>query len=316
VPASVEAAARQRSEARAERDWDTADRLKAEIEAAGWRVIDAGVKYRLRPASPPNVEVGAEIRYGRSDAVPSRLEEPPAGLATVILVASEDAGATAGSLDALDSAVPDGVDIVVVADAVRFDEPTNHEVVRTSARLGRAAALNIGIRRARAAVVVLLEASLAPTGDMVTPLVEALGDPEVAIAGPVGLTSPDLRVFEEAIPTDDVLEVTAIRGGLMGFRREDVAGLGAIDEAFRSGAYLDVWLSLLLRDTGEGSTPRRAIAVPGLPIRGSVAASSVRTGAAPRGRDARRGFYRMLDRFRAREDLAVPKRVVRSGTDS
>jgi Glycosyl transferase family 2 len=316
VPASVADAARRRSEARADRDWQTADRLKVEIEAAGWRVIDAGLNYRLKPASPPSIEVGGEIRYGRSAAVPSRLAEPPAGLATVILVASEDAAATARSLRALDSVVPKGVDIVVVAGAVGFDKATDHEVVRTSAPLGRAAALNIGVRRARAPVVVLMDASIAPSGDVITPLVEALADPEVAVVGPVGLTSPDLRVFEEVHPTDEVLEVTAIRGDLIAFRRVDVTGLGAIDEAFHSGAYLDVWLSLLLRDTGEGSTPRRALAIPGLAIQGSVAAASVTTGTVRRDRDARRGFYRMLDRFRTRQDLAVPKRVVRSGTDS
>ena len=90
VPPPIEDAARRRAEARADADWATADRLRGEIEAAGWRVIDAAGRYRLELASPPDVEVGGEIRYGRSDAVPSRLDEPATGRATVVLVASAD----------------------------------------------------------------------------------------------------------------------------------------------------------------------------------------------------------------------------------
>jgi len=68
APALVEAVAQQRADARAARDWAAADRLRAQIEAAGWKVIDDGISYRLEPA-PTDIEVGGETRYGRSDAV-------------------------------------------------------------------------------------------------------------------------------------------------------------------------------------------------------------------------------------------------------
>ena len=57
---------------------------RAEIENAGWRVVDSGTGFRLEPANAPDIEVGGEIRYGRSEAVPSRLDEPATGLATVL----------------------------------------------------------------------------------------------------------------------------------------------------------------------------------------------------------------------------------------
>jgi len=316
VPAPVADAARRRSEARAARDWSTADRLKAEIEAAGWRVIDAGARYRLERASPPTIEVAGEIRYGSSAAVPSRLDAPPAGFATVILLASADEAATRRAVAALESMAPAGVDIVIVADAVDAGSITDHEVVRTSAPLGRGAATNIGIRRARAAVVVLMDPSSHVSGDVVTPLVEALRDPAVAVAGPLGLSSADLLRFEDVTPTAGPLDVTAIRGGMIAFRRADVAERGPIDEAFRSGEYLDVWLSLVLRDEGEGRKPRRALAVPGLEFEQAGRAADHSGPAEQRDRHARRSFYRMLRRFRARHDLAVSTSVVRSGTDS
>jgi hypothetical protein len=304
----VEDAARHRSAAREARDWETADRLRAEIEAAGWRVIDAGVDYRLEPASPPSVEVGGEIRYGRSDAVPSRFDEPADGLATVVFVASDDATASQRSLRALEATLPADVAVVVVADGVVPPEGTaGHEVIRTSAPLGRGAALNVGIRRGRAPVVVVVDPSIEPTDDVVTPLVEALRDPTVAIAGPIGLVSSDLRRFDEVLPRAAPIDVTAISGQLMAFRRADAIARGPIDEGFRVGEHLDVWWSLLLRDEGPGRTPRRAVAIPSLELEPGAPSALASTPAAEQVRQAKRNFYRVLDRFRGRVDLAVPK---------
>lgn len=306
-PEAVEEAARRRAEARASRDWPTADRLRAEIEAAGWRVVDAGTAFRLERASPPDVEVGGEIRYGRSDAVPSRLDEPEAGLATVIVVASPDPEETRRALAALQATVPSGVDIVLVADGLPnaaltglVTDASGVELVRTSEPLGHAAALNIGIRRARGPIVVVLDPSIVPTGDVVTPLVEALARPEVAIAGPFGLVSTDLRHFDETIDAQPV----AIQGYLMAFRRADAAARGPLDEAFRFYRNVDIWWSLVLRDAGEAAAPRAAVVVPGLPLERGEPRAWVATPEAVRDRLSKRNFYRILDRFRDRLDLA------------
>lgn len=312
-PPDVLDAAERRSEARAARDWATADELRAEIEAAGWKVTDSGTDYRLEPAHPADEQVGGEIRYGRSDAVPSRLDEPATGLATVVL--------------AIESGDPDGIEaasamarnlagasaLVVVGDATD-DATAEHvralegsvELIRTSAPLGRAAALNAGIRRASGEIVVLLDPSIRPTGDIVSPLAEALRDPTVAIAGPFGLSSADLRRFEEVVPTDRPVGVAAIQGYCMAFRRADYIDRGPLDEGFRFYRNLDIWWSLALRDAGEGATPGRAVAVPNLPLERGEPWAWTSTPEAERDRLSRRNFYRVLDRFRTRLDLAVP----------
>ena len=319
APELVQAAASQRAEARAARDWTTADRLRDQIEGAGWRVIDSGTEYRLEPAAPTDVEVGGEVRYGRSDAVPDRLDEPATGLASVVLVASAEPAETRRCLDALAATSPEGTDVIVVSDGlpdraldgVRADDLAARtgppmELVRTSAVLGQAAALNAGLRRARAAVVITLDPSVTPTGDVVTPLVRALDDPSVGVAGAFGLASADLRRFEETLATGDRLrDVAAVQGYLMAFRRADAVARGALDEGFRYYRNLDIWWSLVLRDEGEGVAPRRAVAVQGLPLdRGEPRAWST-TPVAERERLSKRNFYRVLDRFRTREDLAV-----------
>src|SRR5947199_49499 len=77
------------SAARAARDWPAADRIRAEIEAAGWKIVDRGTDFALEPAQAPTVATDGLVRYGSVDAVPSRLDEPDSGRATVVLVATD-----------------------------------------------------------------------------------------------------------------------------------------------------------------------------------------------------------------------------------
>ena len=76
APDEVRAWAQARSDARVAQDWPEADRLRAAIEGAGWRVIDRGSRFSLEPAHAPDLLEGDRIRYGSSRAVPSRLDEP------------------------------------------------------------------------------------------------------------------------------------------------------------------------------------------------------------------------------------------------
>ena len=212
------------------------------------------------------------------------------------------------TLAGLRASAVDGVSIVIVADAPSdaqadaLDGMTardDTEIVWTSARLGHAAATNIGLRRATAPIVVLLDTSLEPTGDIVTPLVAALDDPTVAVAGGWGIVSSDLRTFEEA-PAGDV---DAIEGYAMAFRRSDAATRGPLDERFRFYRNLDIWWSLVLRDEGEGEPPRRAVRVDGLPIDRHEHRGYTSLPDDERDRQSKRNFYRIIDRFGWRRDL-------------
>jgi cysteinyl-tRNA synthetase len=308
IPDAVLGAAHARSRARAQRDWPEADRLRAEIEAAGWRIVDRGTDFALSPATPPTIEEAGEVRYGSSNAVPSLLAEPSTGLATVILLATDWPADLERALDALGSTSPDGVGIVVVADGPSPEQADalaavaarpSVELVRATERLGQGAALNIGIRRAIGDVVVVLDTSVEATGDVITPLVQALADPAVAVAGGWGIVSDDLRQFDDAPPGD----VTAIEGYAMAFRRADAAARGPLDEHFRFYRNLDIWWSLVLRDEDEDVAPRRAVAVE-LPAVRHEHRGWASLPDAERDRLSKRNFYRIIDRFGARRDLA------------
>lgn len=317
VPQSVLDAAHARAAARATRDWAAADRLRDEIEAAGWRVVDRGTDFRLEPASPPDVPDEAGMRFGRSESVPSRLGEPSTCPATVVLVATDRPDDLDRALAALRSTSPAGTQLVVVADAPDRAQAerlpraapdraggTGLEVVRTSARLGAAAARNIGLRRASGEIVIFMDTGVEPAGDVVTPLVEALRSSGVAVVGARGLASADLRRFGDV----ETGEAAAIGHGLLAFRRADAALAGPLDEAFRAPPYLDVWWSLVLRDRGSDAPPRRAVVVGALPLVRHAERVTVED-AAEDERQSRRNFYRVLARFGRRPDLAVPGRV-------
>lgn len=314
IPDEILTAAQQRSEARAARDWTTADRLRGQIEAAGWKIVDAGTEFRLEPAHPPDVAEGGRIRYGASASVPSRLDEAAVGTATVVMVATDWPADLARALGGLASQAPDGTHVVVAADDPSDEQAAalesldaadpgapgvQTEVVWTSARLGYAAALNAAIRRARADVVVVLDPSVEPTGDIVSPLVDALGDASVAVVGPFGIVSRDLRTFEEA-PAG---EVDAIEGYCLAFRRADYRDRGPLDEHFRFYRNLDIWWSLVLRDGGEAGPHRRAVAIDGLPLVRHEHRGWQSVTEDERNRLSKRNFYRILDRFRGRTDL-------------
>jgi cysteinyl-tRNA synthetase len=313
IPDEVLGAAHARARARQAKDWAEADRLRGEIEASGWRIVDRGTDFALEPAAPADVAEGDRLRYGSSASVPSRLDEAPVGVATIVLIATEWPTDLERALAGIRSHAPRGTSVVIVANApspqqtAALDagaEDDGTEIVWTSERLGHASAANIGLRRATGPVAILMDSSVEPTGDVVTPVVLALDDPTVAVAGGWGIVSDDLRHFEDAPPGD----VDAVEGYLLAFDRSDFADRGPLDERFRFYRNLDIWWSLVLRDEGEGSPPRRAVSLELEAVRHEHRGWS----SLPddeRDRQSKRNFYRIIARFGSRRDLLVRERA-------
>jgi hypothetical protein len=338
IPEAIRRLADARADARASRDFATADRLKADIEAAGWRVVDRGFSYRLALAHPPDLEVDGLVLHGQVVHVPSRLDAPPTLAATVVIVAAgRDPSGALATLQSLRRHAGAGQEAVVVVDGAMGREDALRsvmgaaaaqpaelpaEVTATSAPLGDAAALSIGIRQARGAVVIVVGAGVEVEGDIVGPLTGALADPTIAVVGAEGLVTLDLHRFELATPSDARAEGMALPAGLrdadaitetvMAFRRSDAAARGPLDERLRTRRGVAIWWSLVLRDMGDASAPRRAAWIPDLPVAGIVPpgaepprdeADGVGPAADERRRQ-KRDTYRISDRFGHRRDLA------------
>jgi hypothetical protein len=326
-PDDVLELARQREEARARRDWDEADELRARIEAAGWRPVDAGTRTTLEPARLPDAVVAGDVLYGSPSTVPSRLHEPDAADLTVLAaVAGED---DARAWARLAAGLPEGIQLVIVANAPSAglvsalrSASAAVEHVGSSAVLSPGGVMAMGLRRAVGRVVAWLPVGFgtgAPAGGAalvagVTALAGPLDDDaRLAVTGTRGLRSRDLRHFDPAPPG----EVEALGAGALAFRRRDAIDRGPLDERFALAEWLSVWWSLVLRDEGSGRPARRALAVAAWADADRAAANAADDSGsdAPAEREAdgpdeaerlvRRDRYRLLKRFARRRDLLL-----------
>lgn len=186
VPAEVARLIEERSVARAARDWEAADALRDRIRDAGWEVVDSAEGSTARPALPP-----------AQPDLPSLLDDPASVPASVLVVVDDHPEDLERLLHGL-AAHPPSVDweLLVVANAPvapleplvlaawhgdgSLPEPT---LLASALRLGWADAVNLGLRRSRGAVAILLDTSLEPTGEVIGPLLEAFDDATVGIAG-------------------------------------------------------------------------------------------------------------------------------------
>lgn len=295
VPDDIVALADERATARVQRDYRTADELKARIEAAGWKVVDFGAGYDLEPARPADVSDGVRTLYGAVESVPSLLEEPATTAATVVVIAG-GGRSPAATLGALATTNPANTQVLVLTDAETAVDGPADEVISTAVSFGAGDALQAALRRSRGEIIVVLEPERVPGADIVTPLVEALSDPAVAVAAGEGLRSADLHRYHPAEPGD----VTTVASGCYAFRRADLIERGPVETRLELRGSVAAWLGLLLRDEGPDTSPRRAVAID-LPLAQAEADTPLPQDHA---RLARRDGYRIADRFRGQGWLA------------
>jgi hypothetical protein len=295
APDDVVRLAEARSQARAAKEFDRADALRDEIAALGWSVVDEPDGFSLEPASMSTpVAVSA-------DAVPSMLEEP-----TTFDVALH--WVIEGWLDDVDRAI-DGfrkasggrrLQFVVTdltGDAVeRWSDDDDVEVIWLEAGTGWAASRNAGLRRSLAPIVVALDGSVEPSGDVLGPIVAALADPAVGVCGPFGLVTDDLREFHEAAGAG---ACDAIEGYLMAFRRDVLTEVGGFDEKFKWYRTADIEWSFRVKDAGYRCEVVSAPVTKHEHRAWEAATQDERTSR------SKRNFYRFLDRYRDRWDLVL-----------
>ena len=301
IPPDVRTLLQQRTAARDRRDWAEADALRERLAALGWQVEDGASRSSARailPATPAAAGSGV-----------SRLDEP-ATLAASIQLAAEDHPADLERFARGMAAHPPAFawELVVVANSPSFDVgallgeielPVAPVLLAAEPRLGWADARTLGLRRSSGEITVLVDTSVEPVGDFVTPLVAAFDDPTVGIAGGWGVKSGDGRSFEEAPPG----EVDAVEGYALAIRRAALQKVGGFDPRFRFYRNADLDLSFAVRDAGW-----RAVRTDALPLvrhehRGYAALPD-----AERDRLSKRNFYRFLKHWGDRRDLLLDRR--------
>ena len=292
VPDEVRALAAERDERRRAKDFAAADALRDRIAQLGFAVIDGPDGPSFEPLAT------AEPRRIAPHDVESVLDEPPTADVSVHWVVEgwpEDVARALAGFRANEG----GRDVqYVVADVTETDPATygeGVEVLAVETGTGWGAARNAGLKRSRGRIVLAMDGSVEPTGDVFGPLEAALGDPSVGVAGPFGISTEDLREFHDS----DGPEVDAIEGYLMAFRRDVIRDVGLFDEKFRWYRTADIECSFRIKDAGM-----RALRVD-VPVTKHEHRMYHATPEAERDRLSKRNFYRFLERFRDRYDLLV-----------
>lgn len=297
VPAEVHALAAERQQARAARDFARADALRDEIAALGFKVVDTPEGPTLEPLAPPSSVVPERLQPA---SVASVLEEPPTCDVSVHWVCEgwpEDIARALAGFRANEG----GRDVqYLVADVTGADPGTfgeGVEVLSLAEGTGWAAARNAGLKRSRGRVVLAMDGSIEPTGDVLGPLETALGDGTVGVCGPFGIVTRDLQQFEGSVGP----EVDAIEGYLMAFRREVLLLAGLFDEKFKWYRTADIEWSFRVKDAGL-----RTVVVE-VPVSKHEHRMWFETDPAERAKWSKRNYYRFLERFRGRFDLLVTR---------
>ena len=263
VPDEVRALGGERDERRRAKDFAAADVLRDRIHDLGFSVIDGPGGTSFEPV------VETEAERLRAHDVSSVLDDPPTCDVSVHWVVEgwpEDVARALAGFRAHEGRRDVGY---VIADLTETDPSVygeGVEVLELEAGTGWGAAMNAALKRSRGRVLMAMDGSVEPTGDVFGPLEAALADPSVGVCGPFGISTTDLREFHESPGPD----VDAIEGYLMAFRRDVIRDVGLFDEKFRWYRTADIECSFRVKDGGlravrRGRSGRQARA-PDVPL--------------------------------------------------
>jgi hypothetical protein len=289
VPEEIMALVHEREERRAVKDFAAADALRGRVHDAGYDIEDLSSGPTLRRVRPR----AERIPPGR---VTSVLDQEPGFDVSVHWLVQGWADDVVRGIEAFRGhAHEQSVQHVVVdcADTAAERWPQDVEIVPLDRDPGWGAGRNAGLKRAAGRTVVVIDSSVEPSGDVLTPLLHALSDPSVGVVGPVGVVTEDLHHFQ---PSDGP-EVDAVEAYLMAFRRDVLVKAGLFDEGFRFYRAADLEMSFRVRAMGL-----RALSVP-VPVQRHEHRMWANTPEAERDRLSKRNYYRFLDRWRGRLDL-------------
>jgi GT2 family glycosyltransferase len=304
IPADILALSHERDELRRRGKYDRADALKRQIEEAGYGIKDNPHGAHLIVL--PNVEVDGVV-YRMARQVPSLLDEEDRCEFSINILANTSFEETKRCFESVLRSTGNRDIEIILVDNRSLDElnawfkelqrdDSRLHLLSASRPLGEAEARNIGLKQSMGKYILLLDSSLEVTGNVFTPLAQVLADSNVGITGFKGLSTEDLHHFEESA----ALEVEAIEGSCMAFRRKLLKKIGLFDERYRFPYYMDIDFNFAVRNSGA-----QAVITPNLPIRSHPQLHDVHLSDAEQTRLTKRNFYRFLEKWGHRDDLLL-----------
>jgi cysteinyl-tRNA synthetase len=254
APREVLASIDEHRAARASRDFVRADGLRATFD--GYRVEDQAADRAMLSRADRRIAPRERRTIASAKELPDRRNEPAARSWTVGIVTREFPGDLARCVAGVLRFLPSDGEVLVldlgsrddaqhrIAEIVAHDERV--AVYFADRDLGEGVARNALVRLARGRMVLMLDPSVELTGDLFTSLARALAGKDVALAGPWGLRTTDLKHFDEVTSG----EAEAVQGYCAAARREVLVEIGGYDERYRFYRNLDIAVSLAIRERG------------------------------------------------------------------
>ena len=305
IPEEILALSHERDQLRKRGKYERADVLKQQIEDAGYAIKDNPHGAHL--VILPGVEIDGHV-YRMARQVPSQLNMADLCTFSVNILTHNEREDTQRCIESVlrfanntdleiilvDNASDDGIDLW--AEALRHREPRLH-LVHVTRRMGDAEARNLGLKQSRGHAILLLDSHSEVTGDLFTPLGKTLENSDTGVTGSHGMTTADLRHFEETSSA----QVDTIVGPCIAFRRALLKQVGMFDEQYRSSYYMDIDFNFAMHDAGLG-----IVLTPNLPLLQHEQQTEAPLSDAERAEQQRlnkRNFYRFLEKWGSREDL-------------
>ncbi|MCP4741126.1 MAG: hypothetical protein GY871_02690 [Actinomycetales bacterium] len=306
APDHVQALAAARADARSAKDFARADAMRAEIDAAGWTVVDKAGRFEL--VEKPPFDVLRDV-----DAlVSSAPVEAPTVVCVIVDGWPDD---TDVCLQALKAHAPAEAMVLVIdcanvdeagarAEVFADDQPERFRVLHmegTLASLGWSSVVSAAIDLSRCDVFVIMDLSTIIEGDAFAPMREVLDRDDVVGTGWKGVNvnvDDGWRSFDAA----EAGEADAILGYLMVLKREAIEVVRP-DPKARFYRNADMEWSLALREAGG----ILAIPADSLPIRQGRHHGYHDSDPAFREKQSKKTYDRLLQRFRGKDHLLAPR---------
>src|SRR5689334_9585757 len=302
IPPEILALSHERDILRRRGQYERADILKRQIEDAGYVVKDNPHGAHL--VILPSVEVDGRV-YRTTRQLPSLLDEADTCTFSINILAHNNSEQTRRCVESvLRFAGGNSIEIILVDNASRDDialwaedlqlRDPRLRFLHATRTTGAAEARNIGLKQSRGRYILVLDACIELTGDILTPLQQTLANSKVGITGLRGLRTDDLRHFEES----QQREVDVVDGLCMAFERVWLKKAGLFDERYRYPRYMDVDFNFAVRDAGAEN-----VLTPHLPVICHPEPQDAALSDAERTRLTKRNFYRFLEKWGNRDDL-------------
>ena len=313
APEQVQALARDRSIARAEKDFGRSDSLRDEIAALGWVVKDTADGFVLTPKPPFTVLANLAAVAGSVPLMPDArctvaliVDGWPDDVEACLRALLANAGADIAVI-ALDCGDIDGAGGRLHELAVEFPgRLIEIHVEQTLARAGWAAAVSTLADLAHSPLFAIMDISTVFTGDALTPILGTFDDISVVASGWRGVNvnvDDAWRTFDDAGPG----EVDAVLGYLMVVRTEAARECPANPKAvFYRNA--DMEWSLSLREFGAERGHGRIVVPPGeLPLHQGRHHAYHDSDPGYRDKESKKTYDRILQRFRGKTGILSPR---------